>query len=521
MTFPYIGTKKWINSLKLRVKSPWRPWFVRTQVAGYEKTYSEANFSLKYGTIKREVWSEGMIMEPKNKMQIYLIILVLILQLHMSPSTCSKSIVKYLPGFSGNLPFTLETGYVGVGKGEEVQLFYYFVKSKTDPQKDPLLLYLTGGPGTSGIIPFLCQIGPLNFKYTNETKTEATLKVNPYSWTKKANIIFIDLPVGTGFSYAKTWESSRSNDSLVVTHAYDFIRKWLMDHPTFVSNPLYITGISYMGIVIPRLVSRIYDGNERNIQPRLNIKGYLIVNPLTDKFIDFNSRVEFAYRAALIEDEIYEPAKEHCGGKYIYVDPNNTMCLNSLQPVNECIARINLLHVLDPLCDRQDPKLICRDSIYSYANIWANTKAVREALHIRKGTIDKFQFSNTSIAGRFGKADSIIYSYNIFSSIAYHKKLSSKKCHALIINGDHDMTFPYMGVKQWINSLNLRVKSPWKPWFIHTQVAGYEKAYSEANYSLKYATIKGAGHSVAIYKPEELMVLVQNWLASHADSTKS
>nr|GEX08582.1 peptidase S10, serine carboxypeptidase, alpha/beta hydrolase fold protein [Tanacetum cinerariifolium] len=49
--------------------------------------------------------------------------------------------------------------------------------------------------------------------------------------------------------------------------------------------------------------------NEQGTRPKLNIRGFLIVNPRTDSFIDFNSRMEFAYRAALIEDEIYESAK--------------------------------------------------------------------------------------------------------------------------------------------------------------------------------------------------------------------
>nr|GEY33829.1 peptidase S10, serine carboxypeptidase, alpha/beta hydrolase fold protein [Tanacetum cinerariifolium] len=86
--------------------------------------------------------------------------------------------------------------------------------------------------------------------------------------------------------------------------------------------------------------------------------------------------------------------------------------------------------------------------------------------------------------------------------------------------GDHDMTFPYVGTQKWIKSLKLRVETPWKPWFVRNQVAGYAKTYLKAKYSMKYATIKGAGHSVAIYKPEEAMVIVETWLASHTNSTK-
>ncbi|CAI9278988.1 unnamed protein product [Lactuca saligna] len=459
-------------------------------------------------------------MEPRSKMRISFFIVMFILQSRMLPFSHSKSIVKNLPGFSDELPFTLETGYVGVGKDEEVQLFYYFVESQRNPQKDPLLLFLTGGPGTSGLLAFLFQLGPLKFRYADARRSKVNLDVNPYSWTKTANIIFIDQPAGAGFSYAKTWESSRSSDSLVITNVYAFIRRWLMDHPKFLSNPLYITGSSYMGIIIPNVVLKIYNGNEQSIQPRLNIKGFLIVNPLTDKFINFNTRVEFAYRVGLIEDELYKPAKKNCGGKYVYVDPNNTLCLNSLQPLNECLSRINVNNILDPLCDAQAPKSICPESIYSYSNIWANTKEVRQALHIREGTVDKWQYRNTSIHALLGKNDTVVYSYNIFSSVASHKQLTTKNCYALIINGDHDMTFPYMGTKQWINSLNLKTETTWKPWFVSSQVAGYQKTYSKHKYSLKYATVKGAGHSVALYKPEESMVLIETWLASHSNSTK-
>ena len=38
----------------------------------------------------------------------------------------------------------------------------------------------------------------------------------------------------------------------------------------------------------------------------MHVQGFLIMSPLTDKFIDFNSRTVFAYRAALIEDELYK-----------------------------------------------------------------------------------------------------------------------------------------------------------------------------------------------------------------------
>lgn len=67
--------------------------------------------------------------------------------------------VPRLPGFSGELPFKLVTGYVGVGDDENVQLFYYFVESMKDPINDPLILWLTGGPGCSVLSGMLYEIG--------------------------------------------------------------------------------------------------------------------------------------------------------------------------------------------------------------------------------------------------------------------------------------------------------------------------------------------------------------------------
>ncbi|GAB4852374.1 hypothetical protein Ancab_016566, partial [Ancistrocladus abbreviatus] len=197
--------------------------------------------------------------------------------LHLLSLLCSHLVVchskvEFLPGFNGPLPFELETGYIGVGDSEDVQLFYYFFESESNPTDDPLLLWLTGGPGCSTVSAILYENGPIKFEEVKYNGSLPQLTLNPHSWTKVASIIFVDMPVGTGFSYARTPAASYSSDRKAADHANQFLRKWLVDHPKFMSNPVYLGGDSYSGLTLPVYFSEMSKGNEEGVEPLINLK---------------------------------------------------------------------------------------------------------------------------------------------------------------------------------------------------------------------------------------------------------
>ncbi|CAN6685480.1 unnamed protein product [Malus baccata var. baccata] len=453
----------------------------------------------------------------------------------------TSNIITTLPGFPGNLPFKLETGYVGVGNMDDVQLFYYFIESEGSPEYDPLVLWLTGGPGCSAFSGLIYEnLGPLSFDYANSIGNKPKFKLNPYSWTKVANIIFLDAPVGSGFSYAKTWTGyTNMSDTLSAAQTYEFLRKWLMDHPKFFNNQLYVAGDSYSGIVVPIIVQEISDGNHDDNVPPINIKGYVLGNPATDLDKDEDSRILFAYLKALISDELYQSLETNCNGEYINVDPNNALCVDDLEIYNEvsgniCTEDIRAAQILEPSCtvtspksmgsiwnpdhlsDRDSkntlltssglPRLWCREYNYIFSEIWANDKTVQDALHVREGTIEEWVRCNYSLQ------DSCIK--DVSSSLVYHENLIKKGYRVLIYSGDHDMVVPYVGTLAWIESLNLTVDSRWRPWFVSGQIAGYSVQYSHiTNYKLTFTTIKGAGHTAPEYKPEECLAMISRWFA--------
>jgi serine carboxypeptidase-like clade 1 len=82
--------------------------------------------------------------------------------------------------------------------------------------------------------------------------------------------------------------------------------QWLGKHQEFSSNPFYVGGDSYSGLVVPATVQEISKGNCQCCNRPINLQGYVLGNPLTDCVYDCNYRVPFAHKMALISDELYE-----------------------------------------------------------------------------------------------------------------------------------------------------------------------------------------------------------------------
>ncbi|KAD7477721.1 hypothetical protein E3N88_00857 [Mikania micrantha] len=222
-----------------------------------------------------------------------------------------------------------------------------------NPQEDLIIIHFPGGPGASSLAILLAETGPLAIN-----TDDLTLTLNTNALTQVANIVFVDMPAGTGFSYAETQEGWVSSDTIQAVNNKEFVKKFLSDHPKFLENPLYISGGSYSGIIVPKATLELYEGNERGDQPAVNIQGYILLSPLTNKFMDFNSRVEYAHHMALISDDIYQSAINNCNGNYVDTMQANLACRKSLMNYEECTSRINFENILEPFLDDGETDVI-------------------------------------------------------------------------------------------------------------------------------------------------------------------
>ncbi|TBU63430.1 alpha/beta-hydrolase [Dichomitus squalens] len=115
---------------------------------------------------------------------------------------------------------------------------------------EPWILWVQGGPGSSGLLGLAVENGPIHV-LPNYTWT-----VNPYSWNKLADTIWIDQPVGTGFSTADTTGYVADEDQMAVDFI-NFLRNLVKVFPSLATRPLYLAGESYAGFYIPYLLKHL------------------------------------------------------------------------------------------------------------------------------------------------------------------------------------------------------------------------------------------------------------------------
>ena len=177
-------------------------------------------------------------------------ILICFILISSSLSAPQSDLVTSLPGMNNDkpFPFKMYSGYISVADSSR-NLHYIFVESKNDPKKDPILVWFNGGPGCSSMLGFIQEHGP----YVIENG-ESTFHENEYSWNKEANVLYIEAPVGVGYSYAyMKGDHNYTDDGVARDNLYALIYFFNLKFPEYSQHNLWLSGESYAGIYVPYL----------------------------------------------------------------------------------------------------------------------------------------------------------------------------------------------------------------------------------------------------------------------------
>jgi carboxypeptidase D len=138
----------------------------------------------------------------------------------------------------------------------------------------------------------LMEVGPYRLKGEK-------LVYNEGSWDEFTNLLFVDNPVGTGFSYVNT-DSYLHELNEMAEQFMTFMDKWFDLFPEYANDDLYFAGESYAGQHIPYIAKAIMDRNAKSKQP-WNLKGLLIGNGWISPSEQYMSYLPYAYNKSIIQ----------------------------------------------------------------------------------------------------------------------------------------------------------------------------------------------------------------------------
>ncbi len=378
---------------------------------------------------------------------------------------------------------TLYTGFLPVGsKGT---LFYWLFESRSDPKQDPLIIWLSGGPGCSSSLALFVENGPFTI---NE---DLSLKANPYSWNQNANLLFVDQPVGTGYSKGSEMEKDEVG---LGADFYTFLVEFFETYPTLKKRPLFITGESYAGHYIPVIATEIV--KQRN--PEINLVGVAIGNGWVDPFNQVLAYPEFAYKNGLVSYLQYNKYKK-----------DYEACRALLNTENYEVGLLGCLLTTN--------KIIGNPASFNFYDI---RKKCFGKLCYDFSLIERFlaQENVDKILGVFGlpwESCSVLvqeqlYFDNMKSYAANATYLLESGISVLVYSGVEDFICNYMGGEDWTNRLkwsgqDIFANLPYQPF----ETYGQYKSWN----GLTFLQVYDAGHMVPMDQPEVALIMLQKFIS--------
>lgn len=395
---------------------------------------------------------------------------------------------------------TQTSGYLDHG---DSHFFYYFFESRNDPENDPVLLWLNGGPGCSSMTGLLFELGP------SSIGPEIKPVYNPYSWNSNASVIFLEQPIGVGYSYG---DEEVTNSYAAAKDVFIFLELFFQKFPQFAKNDFHISGESYAGHYIPAIASEIINHADRSFE----LTSVLIGNGITDALVQNDYYQPMAcgkggYKAVLSEEECNQMTKMagRCStlGSTCYKFQNAFTCVPAMMYCGQLLdpyqkTGLNVYDIRGP-CDGGES--LCYKGL-DYVEKYLNMPEVQQALG---SEVDKFVGCSNEVGSRFVLTGDEAKPFQGFIT-----ELLDKGYPVLIYAGDKDFICNWLGNHAWTDNLDWIMAPSYreevlKTWKVNGENAGEAKSFG----GLTFLRVYDAGHMVPYDQPENALAMVNTWLS--------
>jgi len=106
--------------------------------------------------------------------------------------------VTTIPELPHSPKFAVFSGYLDATPGNH--LHYFFTAAEDATPETPVMVWFNGGPGCSSLLGLLTENGPFRIK-ADKNSPGPIVDYFDRAWNKVAHMLFIESPVGVGFSY--------------------------------------------------------------------------------------------------------------------------------------------------------------------------------------------------------------------------------------------------------------------------------------------------------------------------------
>ncbi|EFJ16657.1 serine carboxypeptidase-like enzyme [Selaginella moellendorffii] len=392
------------------------------------------------------------------------------------------------------------SGYFPLDRSSKMFFAYYEAIEPAEAlASTPIILWLQGGPGCSSMTGNFYEFGPWR------TAPDLQLHRNEAPWNHRFGVVFIDNPLGTGYSIAEKDDDIPVNQDEVARDLHQALLQFFKLDPSFKNRPFFIAGESYAGKYVPALghyLVKLSKNSSKNSSFRLD--GLMIGNGLTHPITQVQTHAATAYSFGLLDAAQRSHAEDRAKVVVASIEREDWQgAYESRTQYMEWIENVTgLATVLDV---RRSVPYHCSEDGTEFLALFLNRQEVKAALKAD----DAAQWISCNPRVR------TIMANDTMKSVKWMVEELLLEIPILIYQGQYDIKDGVVASEDWMRQLEWEHREKFfaaekKIWKVGKSFAGYWRSYG----TLTHVVVSGAGHLVPADQGVNSQQMVEKWIRS-------